>query len=109
MAAKQYDAEVMRRANYRTIPALTASISVTAVSSATPASLAAYSGQYVWLRAVTADVTIALGSRTVVAGLGLVIGTTDYTEVYIDPGDANTVLGLSHISTTNATLVVLYD
>ena len=105
MAAKQVDAEVVRRSNYRTIPKNVATVAVTA-SSASTGSVAAYLGQYVWLRAVTLDITIALGARTVVAGQGLVIPTDQYVEVYVDPGD-DTVL--SHISTGNATLVVLYD
>ena len=110
MAAKQYEAECARRALYRTIPALAATVAVTSTTSATPASLASYYGQYVWLRAITGEITVALGSRAVVAGRGLVIPTDSFVEVFIDAGDANTVLGLSHISAVaSATLVILYD
>lgn len=91
---------------FKEIPLTRATIAVTAVSGT--ASLATYAGKWIWLRAITADVTCLRGSQTVVAGQGMVFVSTagtPHADFYVDP-DGN--LTLSHISTTNATLEVLY-
>ncbi|MDQ3268252.1 MAG: hypothetical protein M3P47_05970 [Pseudomonadota bacterium] len=63
-------------------------------------------GTYIYLRALTADITIALGSRTVVASQGMIISTATYTEFYVDPNEGTTAL--SHIAGSAATLQILY-
>lgn len=89
---------------FKEIPAVRATISVTASSQT--GSLSTYQGKWIWLRAITADVTILRGTHTLVANAGYIIpaGTT-HGDFYVDPdGD----LSLSYISSGTATLEVLY-
>lgn len=100
--------EVARTAGeHRTIPKKHTDVAVTTASGTT--SLAAFAGQYVWLKAITSDVTIKLGPGNTIAaaGEGLVIATTDaYWEFFVDPSDDFT---LNHRSTATATLRILSD
>lgn len=89
----------------RTIPKNCTEVAVT-TSSAT-ASLAAYSGQTIWLRAVTAEITVLLAA-SVVAGKGYGVSTSAYTEFYVDPYE--TVTTLAHrVASGTATLQILHD
>lgn len=89
---------------FKELPTQRATIAVTASSGT--ASLAAYAGKWIWLRAITADVTVLRGNQTVVAGQGMIfIAGATSTDFYVDPDGA---LTLSHVSTTNATLEVLF-
>lgn len=93
---------------HRTIPRQIAEVAVTAAYA--NASLAAYAGQFIWLRAVGADITVRLGTVPgIVAGKGLVLTSAEikYEEVFVDPSDVDMVL--SHISSGAATLQILYD
>jgi hypothetical protein len=89
----------------RTIPMARSAVSVTTSSGTT--SLAAFGGKWVWLKARTADITILRGAKTLTAGAGLVLASTDdYREFFVDDGGD---LTLSHISTASATLEILHD
>lgn len=104
MSAQSKPELAAKGALFKEIPQLRATISVTASSQT--GSLSAYAGKWIWLRAITADVTIMRSSTAVVANAGFVIpaGTT-HGDFYVDPdGDLN----LSYISSTTATLEVLY-
>ena len=69
-----------------------------------------FSGQWIWLRAAGADVTIRLGAGNTIANLGegFVIGTADPgpQEFYVDPSDD---LVLNHRASGAATLRILHD
>ena len=93
---------------FRTMPRKKAEVAVT-TSPVYNASLSAYLGKWVWLRAITADITVLLGDQTAdsfTAGKGLIVPTTDQIELFIDKGD---VAVFSHVSTASATLLILYD
>jgi hypothetical protein len=91
----------------RTIPKVAGVIPVTTTSTPHADALLAYSGQTVYLRAKTAEVTVLLGSSTVVAGYGMVIPTDAYQEFYVDP--TGSTFDLSVVSTAAAELLVLHD
>lgn len=93
---------------HRTIPTTWASLATaSAATQSTANALLPYVGKWIWLYATTLDITIALGSRAVVAGQGLVLKTTDAPmELFVDPG---VTADISFISTGTATLNVLFD
>lgn len=92
----------------RTIPKARVPISVSVLAGS--ASLAAYKGKFVYLEAITLDVTIMRGSDEValVAGEGVKVrkDATRYEEFFVDPNDPD--MTLTHISTGAATLVIHY-
>jgi hypothetical protein len=94
----------------RTIPNGRDTVSVSAASQ--NGSLAKYAGKWVWLKALTLDVTIVRGTPAnpnplVTAGEGFVIAANDaYAEFYVDPSSTTTY---GYRSSGAATLVILYD
>lgn len=92
---------------FKTIPSARATVAVTTSSQQT--SLTAYGGKWVWLRALTADITILRGTHTLTAGNGFVLRVgADPIDFFIDPDDTDK-LTLAHIAGANATLEILYD
>lgn len=92
---------------FKTIPNKRATVAVTGTSGTT--SLAAYAGKWIWLRALTLDITILRGTYTLTANAGMVLdsGSKQHVDYYVDPDDAEVTL--SHISSGSATLEILYD
>lgn len=70
------------------------------------ASLVAYAGKWVWLRAITADITL-MRAASVTAGEGYVLGTAaGHVDFYVDPDGT---LTLAHrCASGTATLEILY-
>lgn len=93
---------------HRTIPKRFTDVAVTA-SSGTQ-NLSAFAGQWIWLRAITGDVTIRLGTGNTIVNLGegFVIGTADPgpQEFFVDPSDD---LVLNHRASGAATLRIFHD
>jgi hypothetical protein len=93
---------------HRTIPKKFTDVAVTAANGTQ--SLSGFSGQWIWLRAIGADVTIRLGTGNTIAaaGEGYVLGTADPAaqEFFVDPSDDVT---LNHRASSAATLRILHD
>lgn len=92
---------------HRTIPRRFTDVAVTAANGTHD--LKPFGGQWVYLRALTADVTIRLGAGNTIAnaGEGFVLGTTDtLQEFFVDGSDD---LVLNHRSSGAATLRILHD
>lgn len=89
---------------FKEIPEVRATVSVT--TSSAVESLAPYVGKWVWLRAITADITL-MRAASVTAGSGYVLQTTaGHVDFYIDPDG---VLTLAHrCASGTATLEILY-
>lgn len=106
--AKNHRELAENAALHRTIPKKHADIPVTAANG--QASLGAFTGQYIYLRAITLDVTIKLGSGNTIAAAGegalIRVDATMDQEYFVDPSDD---LVLNHRSTGAATLRVLHD
>lgn len=76
---------------------------------AATASLAAYKGKWIWIRARTLDVTVLRKpGAAVVANQGFVLKSSDdeFKEFWVDPGGE---MALSHIASGSATIEILYD
>lgn len=106
--AKQNPELARTTGEHRTIPKKFTDVSVTAASGTLD--LKPFAGQYVWLKALTLDVTIKLGAGNTIAnaGEGLVLSASDtsYGEFFIDPTDDMT---LNHRAAGAATLRILSD
>ena len=90
---------------HRTIPKRVTDVAVTASSGTQD--LKQFSGQWIYLRALGADITLRLGTAVANTGEGFVIGTTDgLQEFFVDPGDD---MMLHHRATGAATLRILSD
>lgn len=88
---------------HKTIPTTRATASVS-TSSAT-LDLTPYAGKWIWLRAITADVTILLAGSVSAAGSGYVLTTAaGHVDFYVDPDDS---LTMAHIAGSAATLEIL--
>lgn len=103
--AKNKPETAYQGALHRTIPKKHTDVAVT-TSNGTQ-SLSVFLGQWIWLRAISADVTLRLGSSIANVGEGYVLGTADgQQEFYVDPDDDAT---LNHRAGGNATLRILHD
>lgn len=91
---------------FKTIPKNRTTVSVT--TSKAEASLASYVGKWIWLRAITGDITLLLGTQAAMtAGQGYVLKTTaDHVDFFVDPADTTV---LSHIAGAAVTLEILHD
>jgi hypothetical protein len=101
-------ANALNGAVHRTIPKRFTDVSVT--SSNGTQSLATFAGQWIYMRAITADVTIRLGTGNTIAntGEGYVLGVNDTAihEFFVDSGGE---LVLNHRAGSACTLRILHD
>lgn len=95
--SRNYPTEALQATTHRTIP------SRRDVLSTSPASLAKYGCKYVWMKALGGEVTMLRKNQAVVAGVGFVLKTDGYQELFIDPSDDLT------LSFVGGTIEVLYD